>query len=51
MSLEKYSRSFVAQCDFCPDTHDTDEDEFQAAVDAIKREGCQSDSSDFEDST
>jgi hypothetical protein len=37
--LEKDGHTFTVQCDFCPDTHDTDEDEFLAAVEAVKREG------------
>jgi len=38
MSLEKYI-TFTACCDFCPETLDTDEDEFLAAVNVMRREG------------
>lgn len=39
MSLEKDASTFIAQCDFCPDTHDTEESDFYSAVEAIKRVG------------
>lgn len=42
MSIEFYGISYVAECDFCSETFDTDRDRddgFIAAVDAIKREG------------
>jgi N-acyl-L-homoserine lactone synthetase len=42
MSLEFYGISYVAECDFCAETFDTDKDHdegFQAAVQAMKREG------------
>jgi hypothetical protein len=37
--LEKDGTTFIAQCDFCSETHDTDENDFHAGIDAIKREG------------
>lgn len=42
MSIEFHGLSFVAECDFCSETHDTDKDRddgFQAAVDVIKAKG------------
>lgn len=38
MSLEKSGSTFIAQCDFCSNHFDTDEDEWQAAVDRMKKE-------------
>lgn len=37
--LEKHGITFTAECDFCGDDIDTDEDDFVAAVAAIKRAG------------
>lgn len=39
MSLEKEGSTFTAQCDFCNHHIDTDETDFLAAVDVIKRKG------------
>ena len=37
--LEKQREGFIAQCDFCPDTVETEEHDFQSAIDEIKRQG------------
>ncbi len=39
MSLEKSGNTFDAGCDFCHNDLQTDEDEFVAAVEAMKRAG------------
>lgn len=31
--------TFIANCDFCSNSFDTDEDEFMPAVESMKREG------------
>jgi len=38
MTIEKFI-SFVVSCDECAETFDTDETEFGAALDALKKEG------------
>ena len=37
--LETHNSRFVANCDFCLNVLETDELDFRAAVDAMKREG------------
>lgn len=39
MSLEKYCRTFEAQCDFCPENIDTNETAFRDAVVSTQCEG------------
>lgn len=37
--IEKDGAHFVASCDFCSNHHDTEERDFYAAVEAVKRAG------------